>query len=167
MSAEIHQVWLGLGGNLGDRVGNLSEALRRLAAQATVEQLSPCYETEPWGVTGQPRFLNLVCRVRTALEPHPLLAFLKTIEREMGRGDGVRYGPRPIDLDILFFDDLILAGPELTIPHPRLHERAFVLAPLADLAPDLVHPVRGETVAAMLAAVGRQGVERLGALAEL
>ncbi|MFQ5611296.1 MAG: 2-amino-4-hydroxy-6-hydroxymethyldihydropteridine diphosphokinase [Anaerolineae bacterium] len=161
-----HQIWLGLGANLGHRARNLAAALDRLEAQVTVVQVSPCYETEPWGIRDQPSFLNLVCRGQTGLEPQALLAFLKGIEQEMGRGPGIRYGPRPIDLDILFYDDLILNAPNLTIPHPRLHQRAFVLAPLADLAPGLVHPLRGETVAEMLAAVGSEGVARLGSLGE-
>jgi len=159
--SKPHQVWLGLGANLGDRARNLSEALNELGQQVTVERVSPCYETEPWGITDQPRFLNLVCSGWTDLDPRELLAFLKEIERHMGRSTTVRYGPRPIDIDILFYDDLVLAEEGLTIPHPRLHERAFVLAPLADLAPELVHPGRGMTVAAMLAAVGTRGVERL------
>jgi 2-amino-4-hydroxy-6-hydroxymethyldihydropteridine diphosphokinase len=157
-SGQPHQIWLGLGANLGDRVRNLVEALQRLAPRVSVTRISPCYETEPWGVMDQPHFLNLVSGGRTQLAPRALLAYLKEVERSLGRQPGLRYGPRPIDLDILFYDDLILTEPGLTIPHPRLHERAFVLAPLADLVPELVHPGRGETIAEMLALVGTEGV---------
>ncbi|MGA2111123.1 MAG: GTP cyclohydrolase MptA [Anaerolineales bacterium] len=157
----LHTVYLGLGSNLGDRARNLAEALEQLQQQVTLLRVSPCYETEPWGITDQPRFYNLVCSGETHLAPAQLLPFLKEVETRLGRQDGVRYGPRLIDLDILFYDDLILDAPGLVIPHPRLHERAFVLAPLADIAPGLVHPARGETVTQMLAAVGTAGVERL------
>lgn len=157
----LHTVYLGLGSNLGDRARNLAEALDQLQQQMTLLHVSPCYETEPWGIKEQPRFYNLACAGETHLAPAQLLAFLKEVETRLGRQETVRYGPRLIDLDILFYDDLVLEEPGLVIPHPRLHQRGFVLAPLADIAPGLVHPARGETVAQILASVGTAGVERL------
>ncbi len=139
-------VYLALGGNLGDRAQNLQTALTRLTAFARIEKLSALYETEPWGVREQPWFLNQVCQATTALSPLDLLRAVKQLEKEMGRATGIRFGPRPIDIDILFFARLIVQSPTLTIPHPRLTERAFVLVPLAEIAPDLVHPQLGVTI---------------------
>lgn len=153
--------WLALGTNLGDRRQNLRRAVRGLAKQMTIDRLSPIYETEPWGLTEQPRFLNLCLAGRTDLAPKPLLEAIKALEKALGRQERVRWGPRRIDIDILFYDDLILQEPGLTLPHPRLAERAFVLAPLADIAPDHRHPQTGQTVAEMLAAVDQAGVRRL------
>jgi 2-amino-4-hydroxy-6-hydroxymethyldihydropteridine diphosphokinase len=160
--AVEHRVYLGLGSNLGDRLAILQAALARLAAQVTVEAVSSFYDTEPVGYAAQPRFLNAVCRGTTALEPEALLAFVKGIEAALGRQPSARFGPRLIDIDILLYDDLVLDTPTLTLPHPRLAERAFVLRPLAELAPELVHPVLGKSVAALAAAVGgKEGVVRL------
>jgi len=131
-------VYMALGSNVGDRRANLIEAISQLRQHVHVEQTSSIYETEPAYKTDQPRFYNMVLRGTTALAPHEL--FLKHIERHLGRAYTVRYGPRPIDLDILLYDDLQLEDPELTIPHPRIAERAFVLHPLAEIAPDLVIP---------------------------
>lgn len=156
-----HQIYLALGTNLGDRPHSLIEALHHLQASVKLTQISFCYDTAPWGITDQPRFLNLACGGETTLASQELLTFTKGIEASMGRRDGIRYGPRVIDIDILFYDDLVLHEETLTIPHPRLHERAFVLGPLADIAPDIVHPVTQKTVAEMLKTVDRQGIERL------
>lgn len=143
-------VYLGLGSNLGDRQANLHRALELLSADVKVAQVSPTYDTAPVGNTDQPRFLNLVCKAKTLLSPPHLLTFVKNIETKMGRTPGPRNSPRPIDIDILFYGGLVLETPALVIPHPRLTERAFVLAPLADIAPRLKHPVSGKTVRQML-----------------
>jgi 2-amino-4-hydroxy-6-hydroxymethyldihydropteridine diphosphokinase len=135
-----HIVYLALGSNLGDRWANLRQAVERLKAAVAIEQLSSVYETEPAYVLDQPRFLNATLRGRATLAPLDLLTLLKAIEREIGRTAGARFGPRVIDIDILLYDDLALASDVLTIPHPRMAERPFVLAPLAEIAPDLVPP---------------------------
>jgi len=153
-----HHVFLGLGTNLGDRLGFLQAAVEMLPPQVRVRRLSPVYETPPWGYLDQPAFLNQVLEGETALEPLALLDYLKQCEAAVGRVKSFQYGPRQIDLDILFYDDLTLDDPLLTIPHPLIAQRAFVLAPLADLAPELCHPRSGRTVAAMLAEIGRDGV---------
>lgn len=137
---DMAVVFLALGANLGDREKNLHEAIARVAPFVDITSTSSIYETEPVGVREQPWFLNLVVRGTTTLSPVELLRRVKKIEIEMGRSEGIRFGPRPIDIDILFYDRLIELSPALTIPHPRLHERAFVLIPLAEIAPDFVHP---------------------------
>ena len=157
-----HSVFLALGTNLGDRPANLRAAIAALPPSIVVRQSSPVYETPPWGLTDQPAFLNMVVKAETHLEPAALLATLKRIDQELGRAPTVRWGPRVIDMDILFYDDLVLETPEATIPHPRLHERAFVLVPLADVAPDLRHPVLGKTVAEMLAECDTSGIKQYG-----
>jgi GTP cyclohydrolase-4 len=154
-----HRAYLGLGSNLGDREFNLLEALERLRLLGDVVKVSRPYETEPVGYPEQPRFLNVAVVLETELEPGRLLRELKRIEAELGRVETVRFGPRPIDLDILVYDDLTLQTPELTIPHPRLTERAFALVPLAEVAPDLIVPGTGLTVRELAARVDAGGVE--------
>ena len=144
-------VYLGLGTNLGDRAANLAEARRRLADAVRLDRISRVYESEPVGLSEQPLFLNQVVGGRTALFPFELLTLLKRLEVEMGRVPSVRNGPRLIDLDILFYGNWICGADGLILPHPRLRERSFVLAPLAEIAPDFPDPLTGETVGAIWA----------------
>ncbi len=146
-------VHLGLGTNLGDRPANLRAAVGALADFAIVEAISGVWETAPLYVTDQPAFLNMALRVTTALAPMDLLCRIKTVESELGRVESIRFGPRLIDIDILTYGDVMMDDDRLTLPHPRLGERRFALAPLAEIAAGLRHPVAGHTVAAMLAAL--------------
>jgi 2-amino-4-hydroxy-6-hydroxymethyldihydropteridine diphosphokinase len=134
--------FLALGSNLGDRTASLEDALRRLNATrgVTVTAVSQAYETEPWGVTDQPSFANAVAHIETDLAPAELLAACKRIEGEMGRQSGLRYGPRPIDIDVLLYGAERIDTPELTVPHPRLLERDFVVTPLLEVAPNATLP---------------------------
>lgn len=140
------EVYIALGSNLGDRAANLEAAIAELGPEIVLRDRSAVYETEPRYVTGQPRFLNMAVRGETDLGADDLLRHLKELEKSLGRTGGVRYGPRLIDLDILLYGDAVIETPGLSIPHPRLAERAFVLRPLADIAPRLVHPVTGKTI---------------------
>lgn len=131
----------------------METALTELSKIVRISKRSEIYETAPKYVTDQPFFLNMVVSGATGLEPEPLLDGLKAIERDLGRVTGQRFGPRPIDLDIVFYDDICIETPRLTIPHLRMQERRFVLQPLADIAANYCHPVTGLTVAEMLAAL--------------
>lgn len=155
-----YTVFISLGSNLGDRRENLRAAVAALPPAVRVTAQSPVYQTAPWGYADQPDFLNQVVEGETELSPRELLVHLKSLESRLGREKTFRYGPRQIDLDILFYADFIVEESDLQIPHPRLHERAFVLVPLADLAPDWVHPRLGLEVQALLAGVDVRGVER-------
>jgi 2-amino-4-hydroxy-6-hydroxymethyldihydropteridine diphosphokinase len=155
------KVYLGLGANLGDRQGNLLRAVELLSQWGQIEELSSVYESEPVGYLEQPPFLNAVCQLTTTLTAEELLAVDKNIEAALGRIQSFRNAPRPIDIDILFYGEQVINSPQLTIPHPRLEERAFVLVPLAEIAPDLVHPVSGLTVQEMMQRLGSlKGVTR-------
>jgi 2-amino-4-hydroxy-6-hydroxymethyldihydropteridine diphosphokinase len=142
--------WLGLGSNQGDRHANLAAALKGLAGLGRIEAASDVYETAPVGVTDQPDFWNMAVRMRTPLEPRELLTAVKAIEAALGRMPGRRWGPRPIDIDILLFADMILCEEDLQIPHPRMLERAFVRRPLCDIDPVMRHPVRGLRITELL-----------------
>lgn len=154
-------VYLGLGSNLGDRAANLAEAIRRLeSAGLRITRASAVYETEPRDVTSQPWFLNQVLEAATDLFPRQVLSRTLKIEREMGRKRLVPKGPRTIDIDILFFGDSVIHAAGLEIPHPRIAERRFVLEPLAELAPDLRHPLTNFSIREMLSSVANQSVRR-------
>lgn len=146
----MSNVYLGLGTNLGDRKQNISKAIEAISLKMSISKQSSLYETTAWGYTNQPDFLNQVIQVETNLSPLRLLNFLKKTEVKLGRVENFRYGPRLIDIDILFYDDLIKTTSRLQIPHPRIPERAFVLVPLNEIAPGYVHPVLKKTIAELL-----------------
>ena len=154
-------VFIALGTNLGDRAGNLQTAKEALAPRVTVVRESSIYITPPWGYADQPDFYNQVMEISTKLEPVALLRYLKAIEKQMGRVTLFRNGPRLIDLDILFYGDRAVDVGDLQIPHPRMAGRAFVLVPLVELAPDIVHPILGVSVSELLIGVDTSGVTRL------
>ena len=162
----MKQVYLGLGTNIGDRQANLARALRLLSERLKVEEVSSVYETEPVGYADQPKFLNAVCSVKTNIGPLQLLSLVKGIEASMGREASFRNGPRIIDIDIILYNRMSMIDPELTIPHPRMKERAFVLIPLLEIAPaDLPHPFTRERLEELAARVrGREGVKKVGKL---
>jgi 2-amino-4-hydroxy-6-hydroxymethyldihydropteridine diphosphokinase len=156
-------VLFALGTNLGDRDANLRRAIDWLRGVATVDAVSAVYETAPMYDTDQSAFLNMCVAGRTALAPEDLLVQLKAAEAEIGRIPGRRNGPRLIDIDILLYGDRVVDRPELAVPHPRMAERGFVLAPAADVAADWRHPVAGRSVAELLRALGPlDGVTRRG-----
>ena len=144
-------VYIGIGSNLGDRHKNCLRAVELLKKSGlSVTKQSSVHETEPWGLTDQPAFLNMAVEMETGLATTELLGLLKKIEKDMGRQETVKWGPRIIDIDILLYDDIILNTDALTIPHPLMHEREFVLVPLAELANDLVHPVLKKRIGELL-----------------
>lgn len=156
-------VYLGLGSNLGDRMGNLASAVEHLYEKVKIKKLSSVYETEPLYYEEQPKFLNAVLSATTMLAPTELLHFVKSIERKALRKLSFRNAPRLIDIDILFYGDRVIETSEITIPHPRIAERAFVLVPLAEITPRLVHPVTHKKVKDLLNVVdGRDGVRKIG-----
>jgi len=148
--AHAFDAILGLGTNLGDRAHNIEDAIRRLTADGSIRVVarSKLYRSAPWGVTDQDWFVNACVAVQTGLSPHALLKQCQTVENDMGRIRTRRWGPRIIDVDILTFGDLEIADPDLTVPHPLIAERAFVLVPLKDIAPEL--KLNGRTIDAML-----------------
>jgi 2-amino-4-hydroxy-6-hydroxymethyldihydropteridine diphosphokinase len=161
--------YIALGSNLGDRAKTLAAATDRLGRLGQVEACSSLYETEPVGFHDQPAFLNAVLALETELDPHSLLHSLLAIERELGRdrSHGVPNGPRTLDLDLLLMDGTIIVGEELTLPHPALVRRRFVLAPLAEIAPQLRHPQRDQTIAELLALLPDEGENRVSAVRRL
>lgn len=156
----MDDVFLGLGSNVGDRLRFLADAVRalKMAPSLHVVKLSGIYRTEPVGVKEQPEFLNTVLRIETSQDVHSLHAFVKTIEKELGRRESARWGPREIDIDILMCGNLILNEPNLMVPHPEMNRRRFVLQPLAEIAPRTEHPVARKSVAALLEACGDTNV---------
>jgi 2-amino-4-hydroxy-6-hydroxymethyldihydropteridine diphosphokinase len=161
--SELPTVYLCLGSNLGEREKNLAQALTLLSQKVNLEKVSSIYETEPVGYKEQPFFLNLVCRITTNMNAEGILHLAKDIENKLGRVPDFPNSPRPIDIDILFYGDRIIKTRNLTIPHPRLTERAFVLIPLAEIAPELVHPELGKSIAELASsAEGYNGVRKLG-----
>ncbi len=159
--APGHRAWLGLGSNLGDRTGNLRAALGALARLGRIEAVSSVYETEPLGFREQPDFWTLVVRLATPLDPHALLDAVHAIEDTLGRTRPFRNAPRTIDIDLLLYDDVVLDDPALVLPHPRMTERAFVLAPLAELEPGLRHPTADQSIAELAGVPGLGRVTRL------
>jgi 2-amino-4-hydroxy-6-hydroxymethyldihydropteridine diphosphokinase len=144
---------------MGNRLANLKAAIGNLTPQMAVKNKSSVYQTPPWGFTEQSEFLNQVVMVETYLKPQELLKHLKRLETALGRVPNFQNGPRAIDIDILFFDDLVMDTPPLVIPHPRLHQRAFVLVPLAEIAPDLVHPILGKPIHELLDKLDRSDIK--------
>lgn len=167
-SSDGHTVFLSLGANRGDRKNNLEQALQHLEKVITIQAVSSLYETEPVGEGGkplpydQPLFLNLACQGKTNLEPNNALTALKEIEASMGRRPSFRNAPRPIDIDILLYDNLQVILPQLVIPHPRMRERAFVLIPLAEIAPFTIEPISGQTIQQIASQVSTQGIHKTG-----
>ena len=157
----MHIVYLALGSNLGDRYSNLAAALQRLRDAVEIRAVSSVYETAPVGFLDQPRFYNIVCSGTTVLPAPELLKYAKEIESALGRQPSFPNGPRPIDIDIIFYDDLRIAQVDLTIPHPRMAERAFVLVPLVEIAPQVVDPISGHTAQELLQNVSQVGVKKL------
>ncbi len=154
-------VYLALGANLGRRRKTLQSAVEALGEAMAIEAISPIYETEPWGIVDQPTFLNLCLSGQTWLSPAELLATVKMIERRLGRVDGERWGPRLIDIDVILYGDRVVEDGQINVPHPRFHERAFVLVPLADIAGETVDPRSGKRVRELLQEVDRSSATKL------
>ena len=140
------RVCIGIGSNLGDKEKNIIESIWQLRKKCRIRKISPIYKTEPVGYKNQDWFLNCALEAETKLKPDELLVFLKSIEKRLGRRRVIINGPRIIDLDILFYDGLVLESADLIIPHPRLHDRLFVLEPLNQICPKLVHPILNKTI---------------------
>jgi 2-amino-4-hydroxy-6-hydroxymethyldihydropteridine diphosphokinase len=158
---DEHIVYLALGSNLGNRAANLKEAIASLPPQMEVKAKSKVYETPPWGYAEQEKFLNQVLKVNTYLTPEQLLKHLKRLEVALGRKASFQNGPRLIDIDILFYDNLVFESPALVIPHPRVHERGFVLLPMMDIAPDFIHPVKQKSVRDLIACCDLRGITQV------
>ncbi|WP_084420730.1 2-amino-4-hydroxy-6-hydroxymethyldihydropteridine diphosphokinase [Henriciella litoralis] len=152
---------LGFGSNLGDRIGMIEAAIAALRDEPGIEvlSLSPAYSTPPWGLEDQPDFINSCALIETSLEPEALLSVCKGVEKALGRQAGVRWGPRLIDVDVLWMDGVALRSPTLTLPHPRILERAFVLVPLAKILPDLM--IEGRTITQHRDTIDTEGVEQV------
>jgi len=153
MTSAMHDVYLGIGSNIGNKVHYLASAVKLLKESGSIllKRVSSIYETEPVGVKGQPKFLNAAVQIETSLSPLELLLHLKSLEERLGRRQRARWGPREIDIDILFYGDLVLDEPPLTIPHAEMSHRRFVLQPLSEIAADVVHPDLKTSVGELLA----------------
>lgn len=159
MASGLVTAYIGLGSNLGDRHKNLEGAVERLSSVGSLTALSSVYETKPWGVDGyQPRYLNQVAAVNTILNPLDVVTELLSIEFVLGRAREAKNVSRTLDMDLLLHGDTVVEASGVTVPHPRLHERAFVLVPLAQIAADLVHPVFGKSIAELTAESDRSGI---------
>lgn len=158
----MKRVYLGLGSNVGDRRANIEEALKRLhESRIQVQRVSSLYRTEPVGYTAQPWFANCAAEVMTDLMPLQLVRRCQAIQRQMGRRPGPRNGPRLIDIDVLLYENAVVRSAEVTIPHPRMAERRFVLVPLSEIAADAEHPITRQTIGDMLASAPAASVVRL------
>ncbi|GAC1496970.1 MAG: 2-amino-4-hydroxy-6-hydroxymethyldihydropteridine diphosphokinase [Ktedonobacteraceae bacterium] len=160
-ASRKHMVYLALGSNLGDRNAHLDMAIARLSEVMAIQCVSSIYETMPVGFLEQSRFLNMVCGGKTYLSPQELLRYVKDLEQAIGRQPTFRNGPRTIDIDILLFDDLIVEQQDLVIPHSRMSTRAFVLVPLAEIAPNAVMPASGQTIQELLSTLSISGVQKV------
>jgi 2-amino-4-hydroxy-6-hydroxymethyldihydropteridine diphosphokinase len=162
---NLAQVYLSLGSNLGDRLRYLKKAIKAIeeSGSAVIRKISPLYETEPVGNPDQPPFLNLVILIETDLKPFHLLECLLDIEQRLGRERNEKWGPRTIDVDILFYDERIINSDRLTLPHPRMHQRRFVLVPLTQINPNLLHPLLKKSMEDLLRLCPDQSKVKLSA----
>ncbi|TAN61197.1 2-amino-4-hydroxy-6-hydroxymethyldihydropteridine diphosphokinase, partial [bacterium] len=152
----IERVYIAIGSNLGDRRANCTQAIANISRIPSVRvvKISSLYETEPWGVRDQPNFINCAVEAETSCDPRTLMSILKNIEADMGRKDGPKWGPRVIDFDIIFYGSRIIKEDDLVIPHPHAHERSFVLTPLIEIEPGLMHPILKKTVSELVSRMG-------------
>ncbi|MCX7942258.1 MAG: 2-amino-4-hydroxy-6-hydroxymethyldihydropteridine diphosphokinase [Dictyoglomaceae bacterium] len=159
----MHKAFIGIGTNLGDKIKNIDEALNRLKDKGlNIIKISSIIETEPYGYKNQDNFLNAVCLIETDLSPFELLDLLLEVEKEMGRVRTIKWGPRIIDLDIIFYDDLIINHEKLIIPHPDAHNRIFVMEPLLEIEPNFLHPILKKTVREIYLDLKRRSIENSG-----
>jgi 2-amino-4-hydroxy-6-hydroxymethyldihydropteridine diphosphokinase len=154
----MHKLYLALGSNVGDRAANLKAAIDAVKPEVIATICSPVYETPPWGYLDQPQFLNQVIEAQTTLPPGELLVHLKRTEELLGRKKTFKNGPRIIDLDIIFYDDVVINSPPLVIPHAHMQDRAFVLIPLNAIAPNFCHPIFKKRVSELLKKVDQSGI---------
>jgi 2-amino-4-hydroxy-6-hydroxymethyldihydropteridine diphosphokinase len=150
----MNRVFIGIGSNLGDKIDNCRKAINEITAFAEIVNVSSLYETEPVGNEDQPNFINCAVEIKTDLSPHELLSHLNSVEDKLGRVRGEKWGPRVIDLDIIFYDDLVMKDDDLIIPHPRAHLRRFVLEPICEIARDFIHPELKTSILELLEKLG-------------